>query len=338
MIKCTAVAGAARRHGERQLVVYGLLMLVFALPVAAQHQFITIGTGPATGVYFQVGNALCRMVHQAAADGGDHHIRCSAPATGGSIDNLLRMAAGELDFAIVQSDWQFHAYQGSSQFAGRKLEHIRALFSLHPEPFQLLAGSNTNIQGPPDFKGKRVNVGRAGSGQSATFDELLRANGVDRSLFGRATGLSAVEQAKALCEGRIDAYGYTIGIPNLEVRKTISNCGATLIGLNRNVVDKLVSDRSYYEAVTIPQGTYPQMSGDVLTFGVVATLVTLSETDENLVYELVRAVFGNVDRLREMYPALADLDPRRMACRGLSAPLHRGASRYFAEAAIGECR
>ena len=108
-----------------------------------KRQFIAIGTGGPTGVYFVVGNTICRLVHKEAAEGRKkgrkHGIRCSAPSTGGSTYNIGQIAAGELDFGVAQSDWQYHAYNGTS----KKVTHfkkLRAVFSVHPEPYHIIVG------------------------------------------------------------------------------------------------------------------------------------------------------------------------------------------------------
>jgi hypothetical protein len=109
----------------------------------AKSRFISIGTGGPTGVYFVVGNAVCRMVHREAAEGRKkgrkHGIRCSAPSTGGSNYNIGQIKEGELQFGVAQSDWQHHAYNGSSKWKGKQYSNLRAVFSVHPEPFPLIA-------------------------------------------------------------------------------------------------------------------------------------------------------------------------------------------------------
>ena len=97
----------------------------------AQQQFISIGTGGVTGVYYPTGGAICRLVNK---DRKDHGIRCSAESTGGSIYNINTIRAGELEFGVAQSDWQYHAYNGTSKFEDQgKFEKLRAVFSVHPE-------------------------------------------------------------------------------------------------------------------------------------------------------------------------------------------------------------
>ncbi len=115
-----------------------------AAPAVAQDQtFIAIGTGGVTGVYYPTGGAICRLVNRGRAD---HGIRCGVESTGGSVFNINAIRGGELEFGVAQSDWQYHAYNGTSQFEGdAAFPDIRAMFSVHPEPFTLLVRADSGI-------------------------------------------------------------------------------------------------------------------------------------------------------------------------------------------------
>jgi len=323
----------------RTLSMAGAMLAVLAmtLPGAAQAQqrFIAIGTGGPTGVYFVVGNAICRMVHKEAAEGREagrkHGLRCAAPSTGGSIYNINSIRQGELDFGVAQSDWQYHAFNGTSRFEDNPFPEIRAVFSVHPEPFQILAGNDSGIQSWEDLKGKRVNIGNPGSGQRGTFEVLMKAHGIDESWFGQTTELTSTEQSGALCDGNIDAYGYTVGVPNSGVAQAADGCDAYIIDLQTDAVKKLVDENPFYAFTTIPKDTYSSLTKDVTTFGVMATFVTTASVPEDVVYEVTRAVFENLEDFRKLHPAFANLKPEDMITKGISATIHPGAMKYYKE-------
>ena len=298
-------------------------------------RFIAIGTGGPTGVYFVVGQAVCQQVHREAAEGRKkgrkHGIRCAAPSTAGSTYNIRNIQAGELDFGVAQSDWQYHAYNGTSKFEGKQFKGLRAVFSVHPEPYHIIVGKNSGIKSWADLKGKRFNIGNPGSGQRGTTEVLMEGYGTKKSDFKIATELTSTEQSKALCDGKIDAYGYTVGVPNAGVSVATDGCGAKIINLNTAVEKKLVDANPYYAFATIPKGTYKTTDSDVTTFGVMATFVTSVDVPEDIVYEVTRAVFENLDDFRKLHPAFANLDPKQMITNALSAPLHPGAIKYYKE-------
>ena len=305
-------------------------------PAAAEDiQYIAIGTGGPTGVYFVVGNAVCRMVNKAAAEGreGEHSgLRCSAPSTAGSTYNIAQICAGELDFGVAQSDWQYHAYNGDAPDKVTACPKLRALFSVHGEPYQLIAGADSGIHSWDDLKGKRFNIGNPGSGQRGTTEELMAGHGWTKDDFAVATELTSTEQSTALCDGKIDAYGYTVGVPNAGVSVATDGCGAYIVDLSNDpVAKKLVAEHPYYAFTTIPKGTYATTDKDVVTFGVKATFVTSADVPDDVVYAVTKAVFENLDEFKSLHPAFANLDPKTMITDGLSAPLHPGAVKYYKE-------
>lgn len=297
--------------------------------MAAEQQFISIGTGGVTGVYYPTGGAICRMVNK---DRKDHGIRCSVESTGGSVYNINTVRAGELEFGVAQSDWQFHAYNGTSKFEEQgKFEGLRAVFSVHPEPFTLIARKGSGISGFMDLKGKKVNVGNPGSGQRATTEVVMEAFGMQMSDFALAAELKGSEMAQALCDGKIDAMIYTIGHPAAAITEAATTCDVELVSVTGEPIDKLVADNPYYRVATIPAGMYKGTDSDTTTFGVGATFVSSDAVSEDVVYTLVKAVFENFDDFKKLHPAFANLKEEEMIADGLSAPLHDGAVKYYKE-------
>ena len=294
----------------------------------AQERFITIGTGGQTGVYFVVGQSICRLVNRGTAE---HNLKCTAPSTGGSIANINAIKAGDMDMGVAQSDWQFHAYNGSSQFEGDKFDRLRAVFSVHSEPFTVVARADAGIASFDDLFGKRVNVGNPGSGQRATMDVVLEAMGKTSDDFALASELKPAEQSAALGDNKVDAIIYTVGHPNGSIQEATSTVDAKLVNVTGPAIDKLVADNPYYAAATIPGGLYKGNDDDVQTFGVKATFVTSSDVPDDVVYTVVKAVFDNFDRFKGLHPAFATLKEEDMIGAGLSAPLHPGAEQYYKE-------
>ncbi len=310
----------------------GAAMVALLLPQGsafAQQKFVTIGTGGVTGVYYAAGGAICRLINK---DRAKHGLRCSVESTGGSVFNINTIRAGELDFGVAQSDVQYNAVKGLKQFEkDGPFKELRAVFSLHPEPFTVLARKEAAITKFEDLKGKRFNIGNPGSGTRASMEELLNAMGWKTTDFSLASELKADEHGAALCDNKIDGFFYGVGHPSANIQDPITTCGAKLVPLTGPAVDKLVSSAPYYAKVDIPGGLYAGNPNPTATYGVLATLVTSSKVADATVYELVKAVFDSFDEFKKLHPAFAHLDPKAMIKNGNSAPLHPGAVKYYKE-------
>ncbi|MBA3496922.1 MAG: TAXI family TRAP transporter solute-binding subunit [Ramlibacter sp.] len=304
--------------------------LLASAPALAQQKFVTIGTGGVTGVYYAAGGAICRLVNK---DRAKHGIRCSVESTGGSVFNVNTIKAGELDLGFTQSDVQYNATKGLAQFkeGGGAWGDQRAVFSVHPEPFTVVARKEANIKAFTDFKGKRFNVGNPGSGTRASMEELLGAMGWKLTDFSLASELKADEHGPALCDGKVDGFFYGVGHPSANIQDPTTSCGAKLVSITGPAVDKLIADKPYYARAVIPAGLYPNNPEATTTYGVLATVVSSAKTPPETVYQVVKAVFDNFEEFKKLHPALANLKPENMVKDGLSAPLHEGAARYYKE-------
>jgi hypothetical protein len=295
----------------------------------AQEKFITIGTGGQTGVYYVVGQSICRLVNR---DTEKHKIKCTAPSTGGSIANINAIKAGGQDMGVAQSDWQYHAYNGTSQFADQgKFSDLRAVFSVHSEPFTVVARKDSGITTWEGLKSKRVNIGNPGSGQRATMSVVLNAFGWTESTFALASELKSAEQAAALGDNKVDAIVFTVGHPNGSIQEATTTTDAVLVPVTGAPIEKLVKENPYYAYATIPGGMYRGNDKDIKTFGVKATFVSSAKVPDEMVYQVVKAVFDNFDRFKGLHPAFATLKTSDMIKDGNSAPLHAGAVKYFKE-------
>ena len=299
-----------------------------ALPAAAQQKFVTIGTGGVTGVYYAAGGAICRLVNK---DRAKHGIRCSVESTGGSVFNINTIKAGELDLGFAQSDVLFNAAKGMAQFKDGAHGDLRSVFSVHPEPFTVLARKEAGIRSFADFKGKRFNVGNPGSGTRASLEELIAAMGMKLGDFSLASELKADEHGPALCDGKIDGFYYGVGHPSANIQDPTTTCGAKLVPITGAGVDKILAQYPYFAPVTIPGGMYANNPDATKTFGVVASIVTSAKVPVESVYIMVKAVFENFEDFKKLHPAFANLQPQDMIKNGMSAPLHEGAVKYYKE-------
>lgn len=307
----------------------GVAMLALPSQGMAQQKFVTIGTGGVTGVYYAAGGAICRLVNK---DRKTHGIRCSVESTGGSAYNVNTIKAGELDFGMSQSDVQFNSLKGQGAFkdAGPYAD-LRAVFSIHPEPFTVLSRKEINATKFEDLKGKRFNVGNPGSGTRASMEELLGALGWKLGDFSLASELKADEHGPALCDNKIDGFFYGVGHPSANIQDPTTTCGAKLVSITGPAVEKLMAGKPYYAKATIPGGLYANNPNPTTTYGVLATMVTSAKIPAETVYQVVKATFDNFNEFKSLHPAFGSLDPKNMVKDGNSAPLHDGAVKYYKE-------
>lgn len=295
---------------------------------SAADKFVSIGTGGVTGVYYPTGGAICRLVNKTRKE---HGIRCSAESTGGSIYNINTIRAGELEFGVAQSDWQYHAYNGTSKFKEKgAFKKLRAVFSVHAEPVTIIARDDSGAMNITDLKGKRVNIGNPGSGTRGTWEVIEQTLGWKRSDLKLAASMKSAETGSALCDGKIDAYFWLVGHPSALTQESIASCAAHLVSATAPEIDKLIADKPYYRSAAIPAGMYNNKE-DIKTFGVGATFVSSSDVPAEVVYVIVKSVFENIGQFRKLHPAFRHLDPKAMIKDSLSAPLHDGAVKYYKE-------
>ncbi len=293
---------------------------------AAEKEFLVIAGGSEAGIYYQVALDICKLVNEKL---GSHGYTCNGQSAHGSVTNIRAMKRRWLDFAVIQSDNNWQAYIGKKAWKDKPYKGLRSVFSIYPETVILVARADTGITSVPDLRGKRVNMGNPGSGTRENAVDVLRIYGMAWSDISDRE-LEADEAVRALRRGKIDAFFYTVGNPwpgGVELAKSTK---IRIIPINAPGIQKMLTAHPYYVDTAIPGGIYQGVDKDVPTYAVKATLVTSEKVPEEVVYNVVKTVFDNLDRFRTMHPAFATLQPQDML-QALSAPLHPGAVRYYTE-------
>ncbi len=314
------------------LLLLSSSLLGFAAESMATTKYVSIGTGAITGVYYPAGGAICRLLNRGRKE---HGIRCSVESTGGSVSNLNAIRNGAIDFGIVQSDWQYAAYNGTGFFADQKpFKELRSVFSLYTETFTIAVLEKSEIKKLDDILGKRINFGPQGSGMYATMEVLMAAKNWTKQNFSTVTYLQPSEQPKALCDGKIDVMVYASGNPNGVLQEATQACKVRIIAIDHETIEKLVSMNAFYVKATIPGGMYAGNPGNIETFGVKASLVTSEKANPDVVYNVTKAAFENFDNFKTLHPVFSSLKKEEMVKEGNSAPIHSGAMKYLKEAKL----
>ena len=304
------------------------------VPVAAADavvapELLLIGSGAVTGAYFPTGGAICRLMNTRRQGSGP---LCAAPSTDGSLDNLTALRQGRVHLAIVQSDWQFHAYHGNLDFAeAGPNRDLRSILSIYKEPLTIVARRDTGAADVADLRGRRISIGKSGSGPRAAMEGLLSALGWDQADYAEVRDLGGAAQFAAFCAGELDAIAFATGHPNGLVHEATAYCDGMLISLAGADADRLIAENPYYAKTMIPGGLYPGSPDPIASVGVAATLVGSAALAPEIVYGVVSAIFDELGEMRLMHPAFGDLREEDMIRDGLTAPLHDGAGRYYSE-------
>nr|WP_232455114.1 TAXI family TRAP transporter solute-binding subunit [Oceanisphaera avium] len=311
-----------------KLVTGAMAALLLSTQVSAEARYVTIGTGGQTGVYYTAGQSVCRFLNRGASD---HNIKCNAPSSAGSVSNIVALQNKDYDFGFIQSDHQYKAIEGQAPFDKKPVKNLRAVFSLQSEILTVVVRNDSKINEFEDLKGKRVNIGVPGSGSRDTFDEVMQANGWDKNTFSLAAELKPAEMAAALGDNNLDAITYVVGHPSGAIQEALTTADAKLIPVTGDGIDKLLETATYFTQANIPGGLYPGVDKPIPSIGGKAILATTEETDPEVVYQLVKSVFDNLERFKRLHPAFAELKAEDMISAGITAPLHEGAKRYYQE-------
>lgn len=291
-----------------------------------------LGTGSVQGVYFPIGGVICRLLNRHKPL---HRIRCSLESTGGSIYNLRELKEGNFDLVFAQSDWQYHAYNGTSTFesdgANREL---RAVFALEADPLALIVRSDSEVKGFDDLENRTVSFGYARSLQHRIIDDLLAAKGWNDSNFKRVRRMSDTKQVGELCADRVDAILLLTSSLADYLRDLDENCSLRLVPIDGPEINKIIAEKPYYRTGKILKGLYLDSQEDVKSFGLGATFVAMESTSPKAIYHVVKEIVENFKDFQLLHPSLKDLSQKELPVAGLSAPLHPGAIRYYKEARL----
>ena len=296
--------------------------------------FVTIGTGGVTGIYYPTGVAISRMVNKKF---DEYRIKATVESTSGSVFNVNAVLNGDLVFGVVQSDRQYQAYNGLAEWSkyGKQTD-LRSLFSVHPESITLIASEKSGIREIKDLKGKRVNLGNPGSGYLQNSRDVLKAIGLAEDRDLSAEYVKAVEAPGLLQDERIDAFFYTVGHPNSNIKEATSGrIKVFIVPIRGPGIDKMLKKYPYYAESKIAHSFYPYAKNteDIETIGVKATFVTSKNVNERIVYAITKEVFDNFEDFKSLHPAYEVLTRENMLS-GLSAPIHKGALKYYKEAGL----
>jgi TRAP transporter TAXI family solute receptor len=312
------------------LAVWGFLAVSLQACTVVQYRpDVAIGTGRSGGVYFPLGDSICRLFNLDVAQRG---LRCAAYLSRGPVANIESLHDGRIDIGIVQSDVLADAAAGNGRFAARGPDKaLRVLFTGQTEAFTIVAQGKLKIGAATQLRGTRINLGSPESGERVSMERVMAALGFAPTDFAAATELPLAQQHDAFCANALDAIVYTVRHPNGLVDDVVRTCGGVLVDVSGPRIEALLAAHPEYSRSVVSAGTYASNPEAVTTLGVRTTIITTTRLPETVAYEITRALFENIDDFRRLHPDFATLVPAEMVPGGRLVPIHAGAARYYRE-------
>lgn len=287
-----------------------------------EKQFLNIATGGTSGTYYPLGGALAELLNNNIKG-----MNASAQATGAAVANINMLKDGSVDLAFVQNDIAYYAENGTEMFKDNKVDTIRGIAALYPETIQFVTTADTGITSVSQLKGKRVAVGASGSGAEANARQILAAYGIAYDDI-EPQYLSFGEAVDALKDGNVDAGVVVAGFPTAAIQDLSANKSAVVLDIDAATAAKLKEQYPYYNAITIPAGTYPGQETDVNTICVKCILIGTDKLSDDMGGEIAKILYSNLDRMTAAH-AVGKYITKDTALEGMSIKMNAGAEKYL---------
>lgn len=285
-------------------------------------QFLNIATGGTSGTYYPLGGALAELLNK-----NIQGMNASAQATGAAVANINMLKDGSVDLAFVQNDIAYYAENGTEMFKDNKIDTLRGIAALYPETIQFVTTADTGITSVSQLKGKRVAVGASGSGSEANARQILAAYGITYEDI-EPQYLSFGEAVDALKDGNVDAGVVVAGFPTAAIQDLGASKSAVVLDIDKATADKLKEQYPYYNAITIPAGTYPGQEKDVNTVCVKCLLIGTDKINDDMGGQIAKILYTNLDRMTAAH-SVGKLITKDTALEGMSIKMNAGAEKYL---------
>ena len=286
-------------------------------------KFVTIATGGASGPYNIIGTSLAEIYAKTFG------VNAKTQTTGASVENVNLLTQGKVDMVLALSDVVTDAIAGTNDFKA-PITNIQQVAVLYPNVIQVVASEKSGIKNIEDLKGKRIAVGDQGSGTEVNARTLLEGFGITYDDV-KVDYLGFADAADAMKAGKIEAAFFSSGLPNSSLLELEQGIKLQLVSINQDKLKKIIESKPYFKTFEIPVGTYGNTTA-IPTTAVMNALLIRSDISEDDGYKLTKALFDNLDGLKNAHQAANDIS-LETAQEGMVAPIHPGAKKYYDEQA-----
>lgn len=295
-----------------------------AAPAASdklETKFVTIATGGASGPYNIIGTSLAEIYAKTFG------VNAKTQTTGASVENVNLLTQGKVDMVLALSDVVTNAVEGTEDFK-EPITNIQQVAVLYPNVIQIVASEKSGIKNIEDLKGKRIAVGDQGSGTEVNARTLLEGFGITYDDV-KVDYLGFADAADAMKAGKIEAAFFSSGLPNSSLLELEQGIKLQLVTINQDKLKQIIENKPYFKTFEIPAGTYGNDAA-IPTTAVMNALLIRSDISEEDGYKLTKALFKNLDGLKNAHQAANDIS-LETAQEGMVAPIHPGAKKYYEE-------
>ena len=284
-----------------------------------------MATGSETGTYYAFGIAFTQVLKDKVG------IEVNVQSTGASKANIQLIDAGDVDLAIVQNDVMDYAYNGTNTFADEgAITSFAAICTMYPETIQIVA--RPDIKSIADLAGKTVSVGDVGSGTEFNAAQIFEAYGMTFDDIQKQN-LGFTDSADKFKDGQLDAFFCTAGAPTVAITELATATDFTILSIDAAELAWLQENYGYYTEYNMAAGTYANVTKDVTTVAVMATLICDADLDEETVYNITKGIYENLEPITAAHAKGAELVLEK-ATDGISTTMHPGAVKYFTEKGV----
>src|SRR5699024_3528102 len=287
---------------------------------------LVFGTGGTSGVYYPIGGALKPIFEER-----EHVGNVTVESTGASVANIQNMQDGLNQMTIIMSHVAYDALEGTGQFEGNQTD-VQAMAGMYPNVVQVVAMADSGIETIQDLEGKRVGVGKVGSGVEQSAQKVLEAIGLTYDDLSKVTHTGYADSVQEMKNGTLDAAFFTSGVPNSNITDLMQQNDIVFVEIKDDVAATLMDSYPFYQEYTIPAGDEAMYNLDqeINTVGIQNMIAVSPDLSEDLVYDLTKRYYDYLGSDEVSVSALNEL-PRDDIAKDLVAPLHPGAEKFYEE-------